>query len=128
MPMNLKEPALLPGRPPPSSTVRGRHSPGGTERRRDRGTGQEASRVLSDALAGRPGAQLFRVSEERRICNKDMNRGAIYNQENWKQPKSPPQGLAWQIHRGGEGDAGLVTRGEGELGGDRSLVRGGSQI
>lgn len=73
------------------------------------------------------GAQLFRVSEERRICNKDMHRGAIYNQENWKQPKSPPQGLAWQIHRGG-GRRCHVTHGEGELSGDKSLVRGESQI
>lgn len=83
-------------------------------------------RALTESWA--LGLKLFRVSEERRICNKDMNRGAIYNQENWNQPKSPPQGPAWQIHRGGEGDAGHVTRGEGELSGDRSSMRGGSQI
>lgn len=42
-----------------------------------------------------------------------MHSGAIYNQENWKQPKSPPQGLAWQIHRGGKERLGHVMHGEG---------------
>lgn len=41
-----------------------------------------------------------------RICNKDMQSDAIYNRENWKQPKSPPpRPGAWQLRGGGDGDA-----------------------
>lgn len=89
------------------------------------GTRREARRVWKDALTGH---RLFRVWEERRICNKDMHSSAIYNPKleatqitpNWDWPgRYAEEGMEMPGH---------VTRGEAELRGDKSLVRGGSQI
>lgn len=79
---------------------------------------QKAGGFWKDVLTGRclrGGLVIQGFQRKERICNKDMHSGVIYKPENWKQPKSPPLGLAWQIHaEEGMEIPGHVTHGEGE--------------
>lgn len=62
-----------------------------------------------------------------RICNKDMQSDAIYNQENWKQPKSPPTLARRLAAMRGRGWRRQHVMREGELRGDRASCVGGAK-
>ena len=114
MPLKLEEAAALP------SSCPFVHLPGdrpqrGSTRHRWEAPGSREGLVGCARRGPLPrGAQLFRVWEERRICNKDMHSAAIYNPENWKRPKSPPAGTGpGRYAEEGMEMPGHVTRGGG---------------